>query len=133
MNRKGYLRYALSFNAFCVIDIPRQHDIRHRILSAVVLAVLLLLVAATLPRKSQELRQSLPSVSSTFRMASIYPNCRRKPASSSAQTSLNQLYHEFDNVLLIVFFSHPRYDVNLDYYKEVYADYFPNVMSLFEL
>lgn len=33
-------------------------------------------------------------------------------------------------MLLIVFFSHPRYDVNLDYYKEVYAEFFPNVSIL---
>jgi hypothetical protein len=41
--------------------------------------------------------------------------------------SANRTYHHFDDVLLVVFFSHARYDVNLDYYRAVYADYFPNV------
>lgn len=33
----------------------------------------------------------------------------------------------FDNTLLIVFFSHARYDVNLDLYLEMYTPYFANV------
>ncbi|KAI0044410.1 hypothetical protein FA95DRAFT_260853 [Auriscalpium vulgare] len=37
-------------------------------------------------------------------------------------------YRHFDNVLLVVFFSHPRYDVNLDYYERTYAEYFPNMV-----
>ena len=36
----------------------------------------------------------------------------------------------FQDVLLIVFFSHARYDVNLDLYRETYTPYFPNVRSL---
>ena len=39
----------------------------------------------------------------------------------------DRMVHAFDDILLIVFFSHARYDVNLDYYKEVYAEFFPNV------
>lgn len=35
----------------------------------------------------------------------------------------------FDDVLLVVFFSHPRYDINLDAHREVYAPYFPNVRA----
>jgi hypothetical protein len=35
----------------------------------------------------------------------------------------------FDDVLLISFFSHPRYDVNLDAYREAYSKYFPNVSA----
>jgi hypothetical protein len=57
----------------------------------------------------------------------------RVPDSSTlthAQTITN--YTHFDNVLLIVFFSHARYDVNLDFHREVYADYFPNVSSSVE-
>ena len=42
-------------------------------------------------------------------------------------------YHHFDDILLIVFFSHARYDVNLDHYREVYADYFPNVGEVLSL
>jgi len=49
----------------------------------------------------------------------------RKPSPFPPQP--HRTYHHFDDVLLIVFFSHARYDVNLDHYREVYADYFPNV------
>jgi hypothetical protein len=55
----------------------------------------------------------------------------RVPDSSTlthAQTITN--YTHFDNVLLIVFFSHARYDVNLDFHREVYADYFPNIVYI---
>ncbi|KAI0056282.1 hypothetical protein BV25DRAFT_1634477 [Artomyces pyxidatus] len=37
-------------------------------------------------------------------------------------------YKHFNDVLLVVFFSHARYDGNLDYYREVYAEYFPNML-----
>ncbi|KAF8558316.1 hypothetical protein OG21DRAFT_1405230 [Imleria badia] len=55
----------------------------------------------------------------------------RVPESSTlthAQTITN--YTHFNNVLLVVFFSHPRYDANLDFHKEVYADYFPNIVYI---
>lgn len=35
----------------------------------------------------------------------------------------------FDDILLIVFFSHARYDVNLDLYRAAYSPYFPNVCA----
>ncbi|KAI0036553.1 hypothetical protein K488DRAFT_40997, partial [Vararia minispora EC-137] len=52
--------------------------------------------------------------------------CVRRPLSFLPPP--NQTYHHFDDVLLIVFFSHARYDVNLDHYRAVYADYFPNIV-----
>lgn len=57
------------------------------------------------------------------------PDCRVLESSAriSAQTIAN--YTHFSNVLLIVFFSHARYDANLDFHREVYADYFPNVSN----
>ncbi|KII90860.1 hypothetical protein PLICRDRAFT_548746 [Plicaturopsis crispa FD-325 SS-3] len=45
-------------------------------------------------------------------------------------SNASDTYHEFDDVLLIVFFSHARYDVNLDYYQEVYAPFFPNMLFI---
>lgn len=51
--------------------------------------------------------------------------CIRKPLPSHLDSPL-QNYTEFSDVLLIVFFSHARYDANLDYHKEVYSSYFPN-------
>jgi hypothetical protein len=38
-------------------------------------------------------------------------------------------FHAFDDVLFVVFFSHARYDINLDGYREVYSAYFPNVRT----
>jgi hypothetical protein len=59
--------------------------------------------------------------------------CRRKPLpSSSAYTGPGERpdFHAFDDVLLVVFFSHARYDVNLEGYRESYSRYFPNVRAL---
>ncbi|KAJ7129867.1 hypothetical protein C8R43DRAFT_673819 [Mycena crocata] len=39
-------------------------------------------------------------------------------------------FHAFDDVLLVVFFSHDRYDLNLDGYREVYSQYFPNMLFI---
>lgn len=58
-------------------------------------------------------------------------SCTRRPLRFAPDQSVPREYHKFDNVLLIVFFSHPRYDVNLDFYHEVYSDYFPNVSARF--
>jgi hypothetical protein len=57
------------------------------------------------------------------------PVCQRRPLYfSPPHTSGRRKYKHFDNVLLIVFFSHARYDTNLDFYSEVYAEYFPNIL-----
>jgi hypothetical protein len=56
------------------------------------------------------------------------PVCQRRPLRfSPPHASDRRKYKHFDNVLLIVFFSHARYDTNLDFYSEVYSEYFPNV------
>ena len=56
------------------------------------------------------------------------PACARRPlAFAPLHSPEARAYREFDDVLLVVFFSHARYDVNLDYYRAVYAEYFPNV------
>ena len=67
----------------------------------------------------------LPAVDSN----SHEPSCTRTPLPSLEYFSGERTYHHFDDVLLIVFFSHARYDVNLDYYRETYAEFFPNVNS----
>ena len=61
--------------------------------------------------------------------------CERRGLASHeyhARHATNQAFHQivngaFDDILLIVFFSHARYDVNLDLYHEAYSAYFPNV------
>lgn len=52
--------------------------------------------------------------------------CQRRPLHVSPLRN-GRNYRHFDNILLIVFFSHARYDTNLDSYREVYSDFFPNV------
>ncbi len=59
------------------------------------------------------------------------PACQRRPLHfSPPRDSDSRTYKHFDDVLLIVFFSHARYDTNLDSYRDVYAEYFPNVRFL---
>lgn len=58
--------------------------------------------------------------------------CLRRPLPPTSkhpfnETTFERNFHAFDDVLLIVFFSHARYDVNLDNHRAVYAPYFPNV------
>ncbi|KAL5519935.1 hypothetical protein ACEPAG_1595 [Sanghuangporus baumii] len=56
------------------------------------------------------------------------PICTRVPLPSENFFTGNRTYREFDDVLLVVFFSHARYDANLDYYREVYSEFFPNMV-----
>lgn len=83
---------------------------------------------------SPEVESSQYSVVKPTDMSSIVSDslitCHRKPLRSATWYSYERSYHEFDDVLLIVFFSHARYDVNLDSYKEVYSEFFPNVSRL---
>ncbi|KAL0961033.1 hypothetical protein HGRIS_006023 [Hohenbuehelia grisea] len=56
--------------------------------------------------------------------------CIRKPLPFKPSTNGSRTFHTFDNVLLIVFFSHARYGANLEYYKEVYTEFFPNILFI---
>jgi hypothetical protein len=67
------------------------------------------------------------SVAGIFSASKAQPDCFRKLL--PLMDNLQRNYSAFDSVLVIVFFSHPRYNVNLDYYKEVYSDFFPNVCA----
>jgi hypothetical protein len=71
--------------------------------------------------------RGLSSIKGVFTTKVTHPICNRKPTAELLDSS--RKYHNFDNVLLIVFFSHARYDANIDYYKEVYSEYFPNVSA----
>ncbi|EPQ54498.1 hypothetical protein GLOTRDRAFT_77044, partial [Gloeophyllum trabeum ATCC 11539] len=53
--------------------------------------------------------------------------CAHCPGSGHGGPAKKRL-HAFDDVLLVVFFSHARYDVNLDYYRDVYGEWFPNIL-----
>jgi hypothetical protein len=66
--------------------------------------------------------------------APLRPTCQRRPLHFSPppdSESDSRTYRHFEDVLLIVFFSHARYDTNLDFYRDVYAEYFPNVRPHF--
>jgi hypothetical protein len=57
-------------------------------------------------------------------------SCKRRPlphSSSYIGPGVRPNFPAFDDILLVVFFSHDRYDINLDGYREVYSRYFPNV------
>ncbi|KAG8932558.1 hypothetical protein FRC02_000936 [Tulasnella sp. 418] len=58
--------------------------------------------------------------------------CSRNPLppSSNYTGTGDRGFHAFDDILAVVFFSHARYDVNLDYYREVYSKYFPNILFI---
>ncbi|KAF8608796.1 hypothetical protein BDV93DRAFT_518846 [Ceratobasidium sp. AG-I] len=75
-----------------------------------------------------------PRPTAWFDFASLPPSqtkawCPRKPlAKLSGRKETRRTVSAFDNVLLIVFFSHPRYDTNLQYHLDMYGDYFPNIV-----
>lgn len=71
------------------------------------------------------------AVSDNFSFPGPPPVCQRRPLRfSPPHASDRRKYKHFDNVLLIVFFSHARYDTNLDFYSEVYSEYFPNILFI---
>ncbi|KAF7324508.1 hypothetical protein MKEN_00491500 [Mycena kentingensis (nom. inval.)] len=66
--------------------------------------------------------------------ANASASCTRRPLPRSSEYfgtgGSRPDFHAFDDVLLVVFFSHARYDVNLDGYREVYSSYFPNILFI---
>ncbi|KAJ7628487.1 hypothetical protein FB45DRAFT_38832 [Roridomyces roridus] len=91
-----------------------------------------LLAAIVVAHSFQSSRETQypPSVSQLFRFEAAHPSCHPRTRPASLRPLWQSDYHNFDSVLLIVFFSHARYDVNLDFYKQVYSKYFPNVVFL---
>lgn len=96
--------------------------------------VLLLCSVFYLGFTAREWRAALRSPSQPVTVVDVLSaaskTCTRKPLPSRAYWPTERTYHAFDDVLLIVFFSHARYDANLDYYREVYSQFFPNVGAL---
>ncbi|KAF7303914.1 Glycosyltransferase family 2 protein [Mycena indigotica] len=69
----------------------------------------------------------------SYRLDSSNSTCARRPLPHSSEfvgSGPRPDFHAFDDVLLIVFFSHPRYDINLDGYRETYSQYFPNILFI---
>jgi hypothetical protein len=59
-----------------------------------------------------------PSVWDALAAQSPVLHCQRKPLASLSYFPRPRTYHRFDNILLVVFFSHARYD-SIDDYKKV--------------
>src|ERR1700677_1417080 len=79
-------------------------------------------------------RSERPILASNVLPLQARPTCQRRQLRFSpphASDSESRKYTHFDDVLLIVFFSHARYDTNLASYRDVYAEFFPNVRPLF--
>ncbi|KIM89301.1 hypothetical protein PILCRDRAFT_2544 [Piloderma croceum F 1598] len=74
-------------------------------------------------------RDRIPSVWDALAAQSPMLNCHRKPLASLSYFPQPRTYHHFDNILLVVFFSHARYD-SIDDYKKVYAEFFPNILFI---
>src|SRR6266702_4429354 len=73
-------------------------------------------------------RSEHPILPSNVLSSPAGPACQRRPLQfSPPRDPDSRKYRHFDDVLLIVFFSHARYDTNLDSYRDVYSEYFPNV------
>ncbi|KAJ3484261.1 hypothetical protein NLI96_g5762 [Meripilus lineatus] len=110
---------------------PRKGNVFYQIGSGAILFTLALFIAISAHRERYVLgfpATRPPSV--TDILADIKNTCRRQYIPSYFYFPFERKYHAFDNVLLIVFFSHARYDINLDYYKEVYSEFFPNIVFI---
>lgn len=68
----------------------------------------------------------IPQWSNDLGTTETTAQCIRKPLPSHQDPQTQGNYAQFSDVLLVVFFSHARYNANLDYHKEVYSSYFPN-------
>ncbi|KAG9041580.1 hypothetical protein FS837_012055 [Tulasnella sp. UAMH 9824] len=72
----------------------------------------------------------IPSPVNSLALSTSSAQCIRPPLPPSTQWNGTRTFHAFDDVLLVVFFSHARYDVNLDAHREAYAPYFPNILYI---
>ncbi|KAG8927031.1 hypothetical protein FRC01_008084 [Tulasnella sp. 417] len=72
----------------------------------------------------------IPSPVNSLAPSTSSAECVRPPLPPSTQWNGTRTFHAFDDVLLVVFFSHARYDVNLDAHREAYSPYFPNILYI---
>lgn len=99
-----------------------------RIMSGVLLLCSVFYLGFTAREWRAALRSPSQPVTVVDVLSAASKTCTRKPLPSRAYWPTERTYHAFDDVLLIVFFSHARYDANLDYYREVYSQFFPNIV-----
>lgn len=103
-------------------------------MGSIALSLLSAYIGYTVVRDGVQQRIFKSAMASVFADLTFLPptnpsTCRRGNLPSLDYYPGPRTYHEFGDVLLIVFFSHARYDVNLEYYKNVYSEFFPNVSS----
>ncbi|KDQ62402.1 hypothetical protein JAAARDRAFT_30310 [Jaapia argillacea MUCL 33604] len=111
------------------------HEQARRSIGALTFSAILIYLALAFPghfiRRITSSTPSHPSFSSlSSLLLSHQAECRRPPLPLPDSRSNTRTYHEFDDVLLIVFFSHARYNGNLDSYREVYGEWFPNIIFI---
>lgn len=110
---------------------PRHWIVRVTSAIAVTVASIWLLFASHHTGREMLAVHDIPKSPSILdHIASSNVTCQRRPLASTSYFPGKRTYHAFDDVLLVVFFSHARYDVNLDYYRDVYSEFFPNVRAL---
>jgi hypothetical protein len=80
--------------------------------------LLLFVLYGTFHEAQVSSRDRIPSVWDALAAQSPMLNCQRKPLASLSYFPRPRTYHHFDNILLVVFFSHARYD-SIDDYKKV--------------
>ncbi|KAG8712739.1 hypothetical protein FRC08_014150 [Ceratobasidium sp. 394] len=107
--------------------------------SAIALGIVgVVAIISTMAVSSQPVGKGLQSPQPTtwFDFSSLPPSqskawCPRRPLAKLSGRKHKQgarTSSAFDDILLVVFFSHPRYDINLPYHLEMYQDYFPNIV-----
>ncbi|KAG8929746.1 hypothetical protein FRC01_003825, partial [Tulasnella sp. 417] len=72
----------------------------------------------------------IPSPVNSLALSTSSAESVRPPLPPSTQWNGTRTFHAFDDVLLVVLYSHARYDVNLDAHREAYALYFPNILYI---
>jgi hypothetical protein len=95
-----------------------QPSIRRAIGITTLFMLLLFALYSTFHEAHVYSRDRTPSVWDALAAQSLMLNCQRKPLASVSYFPRPRTYHHFDNILLIVFFSHARYD-SIDDYKKV--------------
>ncbi|KAG1834242.1 hypothetical protein EV424DRAFT_1363494 [Suillus variegatus] len=104
---------------------------RYPVVFAAVLVGYLLYVSFTMTHENEwTTRTPEPQWGFTSELKSKPGDCHRRPLPFHSHRKTLENYDRFNNILLIVFFSHARYGANLDYHREVYSDYFPNILYI---
>lgn len=104
---------------------------RYPVVFAAVLVGYLLYLSFTMTHENEwTTRTPEPQWGFTSELKSKPGDCHRRPLPFHSHRKTLENYDRFNNILLIVFFSHARYGANLDYHREVYSDYFPNVSAV---